>query len=141
MTDHVNTKILLKILIGAAWIDGVIQPEERNFLHRVAEEQNLSQDPEIKPLLQEFVTVKPDQCYGWVRQYLGDRPSAEDCQSLIEATSALIYSDGEVAVEEAKFLSRIQLLTPEQGSGPEPLQKVALRAIRKLYQNWVDKQN
>ena len=140
MTDHVNTKTLLKILIGAAWIDGIIQPEERRYLHQVAEEQNLSQDPEIKPLLQGFVTVKPDQCYDWVRQYLGNRPSAEDCQNLIEATSALIYSDGEVAVEEAKFLSRIQLLTPEQGAGPEPLQKTALRAIRKLYQNWVDKQ-
>lgn len=141
MADHVNAKILLKILIGAAWIDGVIQPEERNYLHRVAAAQNLSQDPEIKPLLQEFVIVKPDQCYDWVRQYLGDRPSAEDCQNLIEATSALIYSDGEVAVEEAKFLSRIQLLTSEDSAGPEPLQKTALRAIRKLYQNWLDKQN
>ena len=141
MTNRVNTKILLKILIGAAWIDGVIQPEERNYLHRVAAEQNLSQDAEIKPLLHEFVTVKPDQCYDWVRQYLGDRPNAEDCQNLIEATSALIYSDGEVAVEEAKFLSRIQLLTPEDGADSEPLSKIALRAIRKLYQNWIDKQN
>ncbi|MCG8365198.1 MAG: TerB family tellurite resistance protein [Pseudanabaenales cyanobacterium] len=140
MADPVNKKILLKILIGAAWIDGVIQPEERNYLHRVAKEHNLSQDPEIKPLLQEFVSVKPDQCYDWVRQYLGDRPSAEDCQNLIEASSALIYSDGEVAVEEAKFLHRIQLLTPEDDAGPEPLQKIALRAIRKLYQNWVNKQ-
>lgn len=140
MADPVNKKILLKILIGAAWIDGVIQPEERNYLHRVAKEHNLSQDPEIKPLLQEFVSVKPDQCYDWVRQYLGDRPSAEDCQNLIEASSALIYSDGEVAVEEAKFLHRIQLLTPEDDAGPEPLQKTALRAIRKLYQNWVNKQ-
>ena len=140
MADPVNKKILLKILIGAAWIDGVIQPEARNYLHRVAKEHNLSQDPEIKPLLQEFVSVKPDQCYDWVRQYLGDRPSAEDCQNLIEASSALIYSDGEVAVEEAKFLHRIQLLTPEDDAGPEPLQKIALRAIRKLYQNWVNKQ-
>ena len=140
MADLVNKKILLKILIGAAWIDGVIQPEERRYLHRVAKEHDLSQDPDIKPLLQEFVTVKPDQCYEWVRQYLGDRPSAEDCQSLIEATSALIYSDGEVAVEEAKFLHRIQLLTPLDGTGPEPLQQTVLRAIRKLYQTWVNNQ-
>ena len=29
-------KQILKILIGAAWIDGVVQPEERNYLRRIA---------------------------------------------------------------------------------------------------------
>jgi uncharacterized tellurite resistance protein B-like protein len=140
MNANSNIKTLFKILIGAAWIDGRIQPEERQYLHRVAKEQNIAEDPEIRPLLNELVQVSPAQCYQWVREYLGDRPNSEACQRLIEATSALVYSDGEMAVEEAKLLSRIQLLDPKN-EAPEPPHEAVLRAIRKLYKRWINQQN
>ncbi|HEY9729302.1 MAG TPA: TerB family tellurite resistance protein [Chroococcales cyanobacterium] len=140
MVANSNAKQLIKILIGAAWIDGKIQPEERDYLKRVAKEAGVADDPEIQPLLYELRAVLPDECYDWVKQYLGDRPNSDDYQRLIEALSALIYSDGEVAIEEAKLLTRLQLLDPETASSKSSSNNV-LKAIQKLYRRWIDKQS
>lgn len=139
MVPNSSVKQLVKILIGAAWIDGKVQPEERQYLQRVAKENGIAQDPEIQPLLHEIVPVQPAECYNWVREYLGDRPTSEDYQRLIEAISALIYSDGEVATEEAKLLTRLQLLDPATGSHNSSHSAV-LKAIQKLYHRWIDQQ-
>ncbi len=139
MVANPSVKQLVKILIGAAWIDGKVQPEEREYLKRVATQSGVADDPEIQPLLYELRAVLPDECYSWVKEYLGDRPSSEDYERLIESLSALIYSDGDVATEEAKLLTRLQLLDPSstaQKSG----QNNVLKAIQKLYHRWVDKQ-
>lgn len=136
MTTPAQTKQLLKILIGTAWIDGKIQPEERDYLHRVAKEQGVANDPDIQPLLYEFKPVQSAECYGWVQEYLGEHPSPETCQQLIEAISGLIYSDGEVANEEAKLLTNLQMIEANRGSA-QP--KDVLKAIRSLYQRWIDK--
>jgi len=139
MFANSSVKQLVKILIGAAWIDGKIQPEEREYLHKVAEESNVADDPEIRPLLNEIRAVKADECYRWVQEYLGDRPSQADYQRLYDAISALIYSDSDIDTEEAKLLNRLQLLDPASGSqqlGPNSV----LKAIQKIYRQWVDKQ-
>lgn len=140
MVANSNVKQLVKILIGAAWIDGKIQPEERDYLQRVAKETGVADDPEIQPLLYELRAVPPDECYDWVNDYLGDRPNSEDYQHLIEAISALIYSDGDVATEEAKLLTRLQLLDPASSS-PKSGTNNILKAIQKLYRRWVDQQS
>jgi uncharacterized tellurite resistance protein B-like protein len=129
---------LVKILIGTAWIDGTIQPEEREYLGRIAQEKGVANEPEIQPLLHEFVSVKPSECYEWVKQYLGDRPTSEECQQLLEAISGLIYSDGTVATEEAQLLTELQALDPSNDSG-EHSSNTVLTAIRNLYQRWVAK--
>ncbi len=49
MVTHSNVKNLVKILIGAAWLDGRIQPEERQYLREIAQAKGLASDPEIKP--------------------------------------------------------------------------------------------
>lgn len=140
MPAKTTVKQLVKILIGAAWIDGKIQQEEREYLQRVAKETGVADDPEIQPLLYELRAVLPDECYTWMKEYLGDRPSSEDYQRLIEALSALIYSDGEVATEEAKLLTRLQLLDPDSGTTPKSRQNNVLKAIQKLYRRWIDQQ-
>lgn len=132
-------KIMLKILIGAAWIDGRIQPEERQHLRRLAIAQGLESDPEIHPLLNELVPVKPDQCYAWVRDYLGTQPTAAECQNLLEAVSALVYSDGEMAVEEAKLISRVQLLDPSYAETVS-LSDRLLGGVRQIYHRWLGQQ-
>lgn len=139
MDANSSVKQLVKILIGAAWIDGKIQPEEREYLQRVAKEKGIANDPEIQPLLYELRAVLPDECYGWLKEYLGDRPNSEDYERLIESLSALIYSDGEVATEEAKLLTRLQLLDPASTSNKSAPNN-ALKAIQKLYRRWMDKQ-
>ena len=140
MPANSTVKQLVKILIGAAWIDGKIQQEEREYLQRVAKETGVADDPEIQPLLYELRAVLPDECYAWMKEYLGDRPSSEDYQRLIESLSALIYSDGEVATEEAKLLTRLQLLDPDSGTTPKSRQNNVLKAIQKLYRRWIDQQ-
>jgi hypothetical protein len=137
MANNANVKNLVKILIGAAWLDGRIQPEERQYLYQVAKEKNLAADPDIQPLLYELRTVQPTECYGWIKEYLGDRPSSEDYQNLIEAISGLIYSDGEVAIEEAKLLSKLQSLNSENASAQLGYNAV-LKEIQKLYRRWVE---
>ncbi|MGB5960832.1 MAG: TerB family tellurite resistance protein [Coleofasciculaceae cyanobacterium] len=134
-----SVKQLLKILIGAAWIDGKVQTEEREYLQKVAKEADLANDPEIQPLLYGLKAVSTQECYGWVQEYLGAKPSAEDYQRLLESMSALFYSDGDVATEEAKLLTRLQLLDPATASS-KSRQNNVLKAIQKLYRHWIDKQ-
>lgn len=133
-----NVKQLIKILIGVAWIDGRIQPEERQYLLKVAKESDLASDPEVQPLLYGLKAVSAQECYDWVQEYLGDNPNPEDYQRLMDAMSALIYSDGDVATEEAKLLTRLQLLDPATASAKAGQNNV-LKAIQKLYRHWIDK--
>ena len=140
MTNNSNTKNLMKILIGAAWLDGKIQPEERKYLQQVAQAKNLADDPEIRRLLNELRTVQPTECYEWIQEYLGDRPSETAYQNLIEAVSGLIYSDGDVAVEEAKLLNKVESFHSEETSHHSSHNK-AIQAIQKLYRRWVETQN
>ncbi|MDZ7956958.1 MAG: TerB family tellurite resistance protein [Aulosira sp. DedQUE10] len=140
MVTDSNVKNLVKILIGAAWIDGRIQPEERQYLREIAQAKGLATDPEIKPWLYELVPVQPQECYSWVKEYLGDRPSLEDYESLIEAISGLIYSDGDVAIEEARLLTTLQELSQASESN-QPGYNGLLKQIQKLYRRWVEVQN
>jgi uncharacterized tellurite resistance protein B-like protein len=131
-----DTKTLLKILIGAAWLDGSVQPEERDYLRRVAQEHDLASAPEIYPLLNELRPVAPEECYLWVAEYLGQSPSTEKCQDLIEAISGLIYSDGNVDNAEAKLLNTLQHLDPA-AENKHPESSAVIKAVRRLYQHWV----
>lgn len=140
MVNHAHVKNLVKILIGAAWIDGRIQPEERRYLREIAQAKGLSADVEIKPWLYELVPVQPQECYKWLQEYLGENPSHEDCESLIEAISGLIYSDGEVAVEEAKLLMKLQEINSSVDSH-QPIHNTLLKKIQKLYHRWVEVQD
>ncbi len=140
MVRNPDVKQLLKILIAAAWIDGRIQPEERQYIRQIAQEKNIATDPEIKPWLYELVSVKPEECYKWVEEYLGDSPSTEDCQNLIQDISGLIYSDGEVAIEEAKLLAKLQQLSDESESHQPPLTSI-LKQVKKLYRRCVEVHN
>ena len=103
-----DVKMRVKILIGVAWLDGKIQPESLK--------RGIEDDRETQPLLHELRAVKPEECYQWLRNHLGDRPTSETCQNLIESISALIYSDGTVAIKEAKLLSRLQLIDTNSGA-------------------------
>ncbi|MBW4447500.1 MAG: TerB family tellurite resistance protein [Spirirestis rafaelensis WJT71-NPBG6] len=140
MAANSNVKNLVKILIGAAWIDGKIQAEERQYLREIAQAKGLASDPDIKPWLYELVPVQPNECYDWVKDYLGDRPTNEDYENLIEAISGLIYSDNEVAIEEARLLTKLQQLSTANDS-TQPGHNAILKQIQKLYRRWVEVQN
>jgi uncharacterized tellurite resistance protein B-like protein len=129
-----NTHQLVKILIGAAWLDGKVQLEEREYVKRIAQEAGVATDREIYPLLHGLRAVSPEECYQWIDEYLGEQPQAEDCQQLLEALSGLIYSDGSVAIEEAKLLSSLQ--SKEQNCSTCTSRGI-LAGVSKLYRRWV----
>jgi uncharacterized tellurite resistance protein B-like protein len=131
-TDKV--KQLFKIVIAVAWIDGKIQPEEKNYLQLLATEKGLQEDPEIKILLSELKPVEPEECYNSITDYLGEHPQKEDYEQLIDDLSALIYSDGEVAVAEAQLLTKLQSLA--QKSIPSDKNNIVSK-IQQLYRRWV----
>ena len=125
-------KKVLKILIGAAWIDGIIQPEERKYLRRVAKDFQLADDPEIKLLLSELRPVEAVECYQWLEDYLGENHSSADYLELLEKISGLIYSDDYVDVREAKLIETVQNFDPTK----EPHHSIfdrLLKKIQKLY--------
>jgi uncharacterized tellurite resistance protein B-like protein len=139
MDEKIKTKQLMKILIGAAWIDGIIQPQEREYLSQMAKEKNLSEDSEIQALLSEIKPVTATECYQWLQEYLGENHTPADYQQLLERISALIYSDGDVDIQEAKLLNRLQNLDPvhePKHSFFDPL----LKSIQKLYRQAVKNQ-
>ncbi len=127
---------LFKILVGTAWIDGIIQPEEREYLWRVAQELQLTADPEIKILLSELITVSATECYLWLDEYLAQYPAKEDYHELLEKVSGIIYSDNYVDIREAKLLEKLQSCDPHQRTEnivPERF----FRRIRRFYQKLV----
>lgn len=130
-------KEILKILIGAAWIDGVIQPEERKYLRYIAQEFKLAEDPEIKPLLSELRPIQPTECYDLLEDYFGDNHSPEDYVELLEKISALIYSDGYVDIREAKLIEKVKNFDPAMQSNQTIFNRL-LRRIQKLYRQAVE---
>jgi uncharacterized tellurite resistance protein B-like protein len=132
MVNHMDTQsqsqLLMKILIGVAWLDGEIHPEERQYLSKVAHAHDLDHDTEVEPLLTGTMKVTTTECEQWIQAYLGDR-SIHDDDRLIEAISGLIYSDGDVAISEAKLLVNIQ----SKSSPSPPTQPPLVTKIQQLY--------
>ncbi|NJL09281.1 MAG: TerB family tellurite resistance protein [Calothrix sp. SM1_7_51] len=125
------------MLIAAAWLDGKIQPEERQYLRQIAQEKGVAEDEDIKPWLYEVISVQTKDCYQWVKDYLGDNPSDDNIKNLMEAISGLVYSDGEVAVEEARLLSKLEQISQDNYSNQAHFNAI-LKQIQKLYRRAVD---
>lgn len=135
-----SNKAIFKILIGVAWIDGQIQPEERLHLHQLAQRQGLDQDPELQIYLTGEQAVAPEDCYRWIADYLGTKPSTDRANMLLEAISGLIYSDGDVELAEAALLQSLQPSTQSTGQPSDPgSSSVMLQRIQSLYRHWLAK--
>jgi uncharacterized tellurite resistance protein B-like protein len=136
MVDPMDTqsRLLIKILIGVAWLDGKIQPQESEYLAKIVQTHQLDGDTEIESCLAGTIEISAAECEQLIQAYLGDR-SIHDDDRLIEAISGLIYSDGDVAMAEAKLLVNIQSSPTPAPSTPPPL----IDNIRQLYHNWLQK--
>ena len=132
--NKASTKQLFKILIGAAWIDGTVQAEERVYLEKMATSLDLADDPEVQSLLSASSPVNPEDCYEWLGEYLGAYPTTDDYNRLLEAISAIIYSDDNVDTEEAKLLTRLQIMAPTDEPAPSAFGKL-LKSINSLYRH------
>ena len=130
MVTENKTRDLIKILIGAAWIDGVMQPQEREYLEKKVQEYQLEEDTQIKSLLSGIKPTTAQDCYQWLKDYLGSNPTKDDYQDLLEAIRALVYSDGDIDLQEAKLLGHLQNLEPSDNNS---IVEQMLTTIRKIY--------
>jgi uncharacterized tellurite resistance protein B-like protein len=131
-----NAKQLLKILIGAAWLDGKVQPQEQKRLRRIAEQKGVLTDSELHPWLHGLRAVSADECYQWIDEYLGQNPEPEAIQELLEEISGLIYSDGDVDSAEAQVLNVLQ--RKESAATVDlTLHDTVTHAVQKLYRRWM----
>jgi uncharacterized tellurite resistance protein B-like protein len=133
-----NAIQLLKILIGAAWLDGKVQPEEQERLHQIAQQKGLLDNTELHPWLNEQQSVSVEECHRWIDEYLGPRPALEKVRELLEEISGLIYSDGDVDNTEAQLLMELQQKEDAISSGSN-LNSTIARAIQNLYRRWDSK--
>lgn len=133
-----NNQNLLEILVAIAWIDGEIQPEEREFLEKIAVQQDLKSATELQELLDKYRNSSSDRCYQLLKQYLGSNPQPADYDNLLSAVSKLIYSDDDIATEEASLLTKIQDLNPQNLKSNSTFDRV-IGKIQKLYQSGMKK--
>ena len=124
-----NAKLLFKILLGAAWIDGEVQPAERDYLQQKASDFGLTEDAEIQELLARTQAIPPSDCYKWLDAYLGANPTPEDYQQLLEAVGAAVYSDSDIGTAEAQLLAFLQSSDPTSQAS----QNKFLEAVRGIY--------
>jgi len=124
---------LFKILVKIAWIDGEIQAEERVFLRKIAAEKNIQLSSEIEELLTNPQVTSTAECYQLLRNYLGTYPKSQDYDHLLSAVSSLIYSDNDIATEEADLLTKIQNLDPKNTNNNSTFDKIITK-IQKIYQ-------
>ena len=137
-TTQQNNQDLFKILVAIAWIDGTIQPEERQFLENIAAEQNIILSSEVEAMLTTRQETSTQQCYQLLQDYLGSHPEPQDYQNLLSAVSSLIYSDNDIATEEAELLTQIQNLNPHHPTSDSALNKLIAK-IQKVYQRGLQK--
>ena len=133
-----NNQDLLEILVAIAWLDGEIQPEEREFLEKIAVQQDLKSATELQELLDKYRDSSSAHCYQLLEQYLGSNPQPADYDNLLSAVSKLIYSDDDIATEEASLLTKIQNLNPQNSKSSSTFDRV-IGKIQKLYRTGMKK--
>lgn len=120
---------LLKLLIGIAWIDGELEPEEQEFLCRLVEEKGLTDDLEIKSLLSLNKGIAPEKCFEWLQTYLGNYPNVRDFQELYEALNSLMYTEGALDAREKEVIA---VLTTAEAAPPGTRQSTLQRRFMSI---------
>ncbi|WP_228383066.1 TerB family tellurite resistance protein [Synechococcus elongatus] len=103
-----DQRSVLRLLIGAAWLDGDMQPEERHYLQGLLEKYRLATDPEFQDLMARSLPISPAVFEQWLSAYLRQHPRREDVESLLDQISSVIYADSLIDAREAAVLCEIE---------------------------------
>ena len=101
MDSSTQNHLALKILIGSAWADGVLEPEEQEVLAAALQRHGEAYDRELKHLLEQAVPLQ--QTERWISQYLANATETER-QALLGAIGRVLFADREVTDEEHMLL-------------------------------------
>ncbi len=101
MDTKEQQKLLLKILIGAAWVDRNLEPQEIDYLQQLLQQYNLHSDSELQQLLEQPVPIA--QTEFWIIDYLEESTNTERMQ-LLSAIASLLMADENVSEIEHDLL-------------------------------------
>ncbi len=108
---------MLAIIIGAAWVDGVLQTEESAYLQALLSQYHLQQDPELSSLLASPVPLNVTE--RLIANYLTTSTAAER-QKLLVDLGTLLIADDVVSPQEHQLLDDYYDLMAEIPALPEP---------------------
>jgi hypothetical protein len=123
--------LMLKILIGSAWVDQHLVPQEVTYLNQVLSRYHQGHDPELQALLSHPVTLR--QTEQWLVDYLKDSPDSERLK-LLAAIGNLLIADDKVSDVEHDLLDEFHTLMASIPSPPEPLPHLVDHAPKLLQQ-------
>ncbi|MGB8699605.1 MAG: TerB family tellurite resistance protein [Thermosynechococcaceae cyanobacterium] len=115
--DLAHQKLMLKILIGSAWADRHVEPEEVAYLGNVLLRFHLDHDAELQALLRSPVPI--EQTELWLIDYLKDASDTERLK-LLAAIGNLLMSDHVVSSIEHDLLDEFHDLMNRIPPTPEP---------------------
>jgi hypothetical protein len=123
--------LMLKILIGSAWVDRHLEPEEVAYLNKVLSRFHLEKNAELQGLLS--APVELTQTEQWLVSYLRDSPDSERLK-LLAAIGNLLIADNDVSDIEHDLLDEFHTLMGRIPSPSEPSSHLAQHAPKILQQ-------
>lgn len=131
--------LLLKIVIGAAWVDRHLEPAEVEYLQQLLERYQLHLDSKLQPLLEQPVPL--EQTEVWIVEYLKDSTTTER-QRLLSAIASMLIADETVSDIEHDLIDEYYELMARIPPHPESSSTIAptigrfvkriLRSVRQL---------
>ncbi len=98
---------LMRIVVGAAWSDGILTQGEVDYLSSLLKRQKLASEAALLTLLEE--PVPPLQLEGWIVDYLQGTTTVERLAALA-AIANLLMSDGVVSQGEHNLIDEFHAL-------------------------------
>ena len=109
-------KLMLKIVIGSAWVDDRLEPTEVQYLQTLLKRYQLTHAPELLALLEEPVPL--EQTELWMVEYLADTTETER-QRLLATIGKLVIADDTVLPQEHTLLDDYYMLMAKIPAHPE----------------------
>ncbi|MGB7414220.1 MAG: TerB family tellurite resistance protein [Thermosynechococcaceae cyanobacterium] len=103
MNTEQQHRLIIQILIGSAWADQHLEPQEVDYLRSLLQRYHLSHDTELQELLQ--TPVLPEQTERWIVAYLKNAEE-EERMILLSKIGNVLISDDQVSDSEHDLLDR-----------------------------------
>ncbi|BAD78213.1 hypothetical protein syc0023_d [Synechococcus elongatus PCC 6301] len=100
-------KLLMQLVIGAAWVDGDLDQPERQYLQTLLERQKLDHDPDLLVLLETPIGLP--QLEAWLVTFLQGTSTPTRLAALATIAN-LLMADGVVNRSEHSLLDEIHSL-------------------------------
>ncbi len=132
MNSLQQEKLLVKIVIGAAWVDRHLEAEEIEYFQQLLEQYHLHIDDELQQLLKFTVPLKQTEL--WIVRYLKNSTNTER-DALLKAIVNMLMADLCVSEIERELLdeySEYMLAIPPHTEVKPTKIETVIRFIQKL---------